>query len=230
MPSIIHSRVLPFLREQRATIIFLLALLTLRAACADWMLVPSGSMNPTILEGDYIFVNKHAYGWRVPFTLTRITEGADPQRGEIAVFYSPLDNTRLVKRVIGIPGDTIEMRDETLVINGQPLNYAVDANQYALLADTAAQQPRFYTEQLGNTPHTVMMLPLRYAERSFGPIVVPADHYLMLGDSRDNSADSRYFGLVPRKQFVGRANHVLASFNPDAYYLPRTERWWQVLN
>lgn len=225
----IHTRFYSALREHRNTLLFLGLMLAFRSSYADWMVVPTGSMNPTIVEGDYIFADKHAYGWRIPFTTMRITQGADPQRGEIAIFYSPADGTRLVKRVIGVPGDTVEMRNEVLYINGQALNYLEHNTATEILNATQQQQPQFVTEQLGEVEHAVMLLPGRPALRNFGPLNIPTDQYLMLGDNRDNSADSRYIGLVPRDRFVGRAHHVLVSFNPERYYLPRGNRAWQPL-
>jgi signal peptidase I len=223
-------RVGRLIREQRSTLLFLGLMLAFRSSYADWMVVPSGSMNPTIIEGDYIFTDKHAYGWRVPFTTTRLTQGAGPQRGDIAIFYSPIDGTRLVKRVIGIPGDTVEMRDEVLFLNGVALSYSEHIASTDILHSTQQTQPQFLTEQLNQVEHAIMLLPERPALRNFGAIKIPADRYLMLGDNRDNSADSRYIGLVPRDQFVGRANHVLISFNPEHYYLPRVTRMWKPLS
>lgn len=224
------SRARQVFREYRGILLFIGLMLIFRSACADWMVVPTGSMNPTIVEGDRILVNKHAYGWRIPFTFTRLTQGADPQRGEIAVFYSPADGTCLVKRVIGVPGDTVEMRDEVLLINGKPQQYAHDNHSHDLLNGTAKLEHVFYTEELSArhaaVDHSVMFLPDRLAMRNFGPIKVTPGHYLMLGDNRDNSGDSRYFGLVPRKSFVGRASEVVVSLNPDDWYLPRTDRFW----
>jgi signal peptidase I len=217
-------------KEYRSTLLFLGLMLVFRSSYADWMVVPTGSMNPTIVEGDYIFTDKHAYGWRVPFTTTRVTQGADPQRGEIAIFYSPVDGTRLVKRVIGVPGDTVEMRDEVLYLNDVALNYREHNLSTDILQATQQTQPQFLTEQLDQVEHAIMLLPQRPALRNFGAVKVPADQYLMLGDNRDNSADSRYIGLVPRDQFVGRANHVLVSFNPERYYLPRVTRVWKPLS
>ncbi|HVY23212.1 MAG TPA: signal peptidase I [Steroidobacteraceae bacterium] len=226
------SRASQLFREYRGLILFIGLMLIFRSACADWMTVPTGSMNPTIVEGDRIFVNKHAYGWRIPFTFTRITNGADPKRGEIAVFYSPLatNGIPLVKRVIGVPGDTVEMRDEVLYINGQPQHYERDTHSHDLLNTTARLDHVFYTEELA-TPHnavdhSVMFLPDRMAMRNFGPVNVTAGHYLMLGDNRDNSGDSRYIGLVPRRNFVGRASEVVVSLNPEKWYLPRIDRIW----
>src|SRR5580765_5741033 len=107
----------------RSVLTTALVLFSCRSAVADWNDVPSGSMRPTILEGDRILVNKLAYDLKVPFTTWHIAEWSNPQRGDIAVFYSPHDGKRLVKRVIGLPGDTIELRDSALVINGEPVTY-----------------------------------------------------------------------------------------------------------
>jgi signal peptidase I len=222
-------RLLATLREYRGTLLFLALMLMFRSSYADWLVVPTGSMNPTIVEGDYVFTDKHAYGWRIPFTTTRITAGADPQRGEIAIFHSPLDEVRLIKRVIGVPGDTVEMRDSALIINGKAVNYSAYNLPTELLQHAQQMQPQLFTEQLGGLAHAVMLLPNQPSLRNFGPVTVPTDQYLMLGDNRDNSADSRYIGLVARDRFVGRAHHVLVSFNPERYYLPRIGRVWKPL-
>ena len=117
------SSVNRFWREYRGTFAFLLLMLMFRSAWADWMTVPTGSMNPTIIEGDRILVDKHVFGLRLPWTLTRITEGRDPQRGEIVVFDSPVDGISLVKRVVGVPGDIIESDERGLIINGVRAEY-----------------------------------------------------------------------------------------------------------
>ena len=117
-----------------------------KSAIADWNIVPTGSMKPTILEGDRIFVNKLAYDLKIPYTTLHITEWGDPQRGDIVVFFSPPDGKRLVKRVIGIPGDSIAMRNNQLIINGEKIKYepinnskmndlslSMDANQYGFI-------------------------------------------------------------------------------------------------
>jgi signal peptidase I len=101
-----------------------LVMFSIRSSLADWNDVPTGSMKPTILEGDRVFVNKLAYDLKVPFTTWHIAEWSNPQRGDIVVFFSPKDGTRLVKRVIGLPGDTVELLNEQLIINGQPVEYA----------------------------------------------------------------------------------------------------------
>ena len=108
-------------QEIRPLLIFALVMFSIRSSLADWNVVPSGSMQPTILVGDRVLVNKLAYDLKVPFTTWHIAEWSNPQRGDIVVFFSPKDGTRLVKRVIGLPGDTVELRNDQLIINGQPV-------------------------------------------------------------------------------------------------------------
>src|SRR5687767_11591327 len=139
---------------------------TFRSAIADWNIVPSGSMNPTIVEGDRIFVNKLAYGLKVPFTTWHLAHWSAPARGDIIVFYSPLDGTRLVKRVVGLPGDEIAMRDNTLFINRQPATYVPMA-------------PGRADEVLNGQRHPVITMPWVNALRSFGPVTVPAGQYFV---------------------------------------------------
>jgi len=198
-----------------------IVMLPFRSAIADWNMVPTGSMNPTIVEGDRIFINKLAYDLKIPFTTVHIAQWADPQRGDIVVFYAPDDGLRLVKRVIGLPGDLLELRDERLYINGAALSYA------PLPGDELATV--YASELLGEHVHTMQIQPGRHALRSFGPVTVPQDSYFMMGDNRDNSRDSRYFGFVPRVQIVGRALAVVASWDPERYYLPRADRFFKSL-
>lgn len=221
-----RERLIRLLSANRSLLIFFGLMLVFRSAVADWMVVPSGSMNPTIVEGDRILVDKAAYGWRIPFTTVRLTHGDDPQRGDIAIFPSPEDGTTLVKRVVGLPGDSVEMRGEELLINGIKTSYAPteDAADAELPAATREQEHRYFTEQLGDRPHAIMLLTGRAVPRSFGPVRVPEARYLVLGDSRDNSKDSRYIGFVPRDSFVGRAHHVLYSLDAERWYRPRGDR------
>jgi signal peptidase I len=226
------SRFQLFWREYRATLLFLLLMLMFRSAWADWMTVPTGSMNPTIIEGDRIVVDKHVFGLRLPWTLVRVTEGRDPQRGEIVVFDSPVDGTSLVKRVTGIPGDVVELDERGLRINGEYANYSPgDASLVAtLLAETQAREPTVHREGGVLPEHDVLRMPYPSPHEFFGPLVVPEDMYFMLGDNRDNSADSRYIGFVPRRNIVGLTNRVAISFNPDNYYLPRNGRYLERLD
>jgi len=213
-------------REYRGLALFLVLMLGFRSAWADWVTVPSGSMNPTILEGDRVLVDKHAFGLRIPFTLIHITGGADPARGDIVVFDSPVSGESLVKRVAAIPGDTLELDGETLIVNGQPAAYRPGDLTHIrqLLATTAAQRPAVLREDLAGTEHEILILPARASHKRFGPVMVPAGRYFMLGDNRDNSADSRYIGFVPRRDIVGRATRVVVSFDPEHHFLPRWRR------
>ncbi|HZP67670.1 MAG TPA: signal peptidase I [Rudaea sp.] len=213
-------------RNNKSLLIFIGLMLVFRSALADWMYVPSGSMNPTIVEGDRVLVDKEIYGLRIPFTTVRLTRGEDPKRGDIVIFPSPKDGTTLIKRVIGLPGETVEMRGEQLFIDGQAVSYAPaeSAADADLPSATRAEPHRYATERLGERPHAVMLLPARPAMRSFGPVHVPADRYLVLGDSRDNSEDSRYIGFVPRDSIVGRAFEVAYSLDAEHWYRPRGDR------
>jgi len=228
----INRRLSRIVAANKSLLIFLGLMLVFRSAVADWMYVPSGSMNPTIVEGDRILVDKAAYGWRIPFTSTRLTRGGDPQRGDIVIFPSPEDGTTLVKRVVGLPGDTIQMRDERLLINGTAVDYA-PASAVAADAElpraTGALQHRYLAEELDGHAHAIMLLPDRPAGRSFGPVTVPAGQYLVLGDSRDNSKDSRYIGFVPRDSIVGRAFRVAYSLDAEHWYAPRGDRFFAPL-
>jgi signal peptidase I len=205
--------------------IFAAIVFPLKSAVADWNWVPSGSMRPTILEGELVFINKLAYDLKVPFTTTHVAQWGNPQRGEIAVFYSPQDGQRLVKRVIGLPGDKISLHANQLTINGQPVAWSTGSDAWRSYATPLEQkEASVHTESLGTVPHPIMSLPHQVARRDFDEITVPAGHYFMMGDNRDRSYDSRYFGFVSRDRFLGRANAVVLSFDPDHYLLPRLGR------
>src|SRR5687767_14385913 len=144
-------------REIRPLLIFALMMFSVRSSFADWNVVPSGSMQPTILVGDRLLVNKLAYDLKVPFTTWHLAEWSNPERGDIVVFFSPHDGTRMVKRVIGLPGDTIELRNGQLIINDQPVDYTtLEPAVSKQLADSERVQGIFATEQLPVHPHAVM--------------------------------------------------------------------------
>jgi len=212
-------------KEIRPLLILALVLFSIRSSLADWNDVPSGSMRPTIIEGDRIWVNKLAYDLKVPFTTWHIAEWSNPQRGDIAVFFSPHDGKRLVKRVIGLPGDTVELRNNQLVINGSPVEYQPIAEE--LLRDIPEAQRTgrvFASEKLPGQTHAVGGYPAAPAPRTFGPTVVPTGEYFMMGDNRDDSFDSRFYGSVKREKIVGRATAVVLSLDKSNYWLPRWTR------
>lgn len=200
----------------RPLLIVVVVLCSFRSAVADWNDVPTGSMKPSIVEGDRIFVNKLAYGLRVPFTSWLIAEWSGPQRGDIVVFSSPADGKRLVKRVIGLPGDKIRLRKNRLFINGQAVEYEpLNAASGRLSA----------SEKLTGHSHPIMITPAVRSKRSFAPIVVPEGQYFVMGDNRDESFDSRFFGCVERNRIAGQATMVVISVDPENHYWPRWKRF-----
>lgn len=213
-----------WLKENRGFIAFLICFGFFRLAIADWNPIPSGSMRPTLLEGDVVLVNRLAYDFKLPLTETSLFEVAPPQRGDVVVFMSPKDGVRLIKRLIATPGDVVEMRDEILYINGSASEYGIPAF-VAEPTDYGVTIPAIRTtERIAGQQHSVQFLPSIPAHRNFAPIVVPKENYFFLGDNRDNSADSRFIGFVPRHMLIGRAHHILVSADIKGNWLPRFDR------
>ncbi len=206
------------LKEHKSLLLFISLMLLFRSAIADWNVVPSGSMQPTIKEGDYIWIDKLAYDVRVPFTSTSVHTYAHPQRGDIIVFESAKAGKRLVKRVVGLPGDVVSLRANKLTINGHKLEYAHTGTDTELI------------EKLFEHRNQVRLSATPSAYANFGAVSVPTNMYLALGDNRDQSADSRVIGFVPRSEILGRAERVLMSFDVDNYLIPRWKRFGQPLD
>jgi len=208
-----------------------IVLFPLRSAVADWNDVPSGSMLPTILIGDRIFVNKLAYDLKVPFTTWQLAHWADPQRGDIVVLWSPYDGKRLVKRVVGVPGDRIETKNQRLFVNGQPASYRPLPPEEIRAWDLEAlQADALELETLGDRTHQVMVRSTEAIGASYGPVTVPPGRYFLMGDHRDNSFDSRFWGFADRERIVGRAQAVVLSLDHERYYLPRWNRFFRRLS
>ncbi len=212
-------------------VIVFLIVATFRSAVADWNDVPSQSMEPNILVGDRIFVNRLAYDLKVPFTTWHIAEWGGPERGDIIVFYAPNSGTRMVKRVVALPGDVVEMRRNKLYINNelvecQPLDDV--AFEAAELADPG---PHVYrSEQLGAVEHSIMLQPNRHSRSTIPAMKVPEGHYWVMGDNRDNSGDSRVFGFVPRDRILGKAVGLAFSLDTNDGYTPRWDRFFRGLD
>lgn len=197
-----------------------------KSAIIDWNWVPSGSMKPTILEGELVLVNKLAYGLRIPFSTHYLVRWNEPARGDVVVFLSPSDRTRLVKRVVGVPRDSIALQNDMLEINGVRQSYTrIDPQPFvrSIFEDVS---PIVALEHLNSGDHYVMALPHRSARRTFGPCRVPEGEYFMMGDSRDNSNDSRFIGTASRDVILGRALGVVVSFDTSRYLLPRPSRFF----
>ena len=215
-------------RDWRGFVLFIAIMLVFRSAVADWNQVPTGSMIPSILEGDRIVVDKLAYDLRLPFTLLRIARWSDPARSDIITFESPVDGKLLVKRVVGIPGDVVAMRDNRLYVNDTAAVYEpVGVRQLPAPVTAMTRFVDVQAEHILGTSRWVMThrvhRPLNRA--TFGPLTVPAGHYLVLGDNRDNSQDFRAIGFVHRDLILGKANTIAFSLDYENYFVPRTDRF-----
>lgn len=208
----------------------ILIVFMLRSFLFEPFKIPSGSMVPTLQVGDFILVNKYTYGIRIPVINKKIADMNSPQRGDVMVFRYPEDMSKdFIKRVIGTPGDTITYRDKRLTVNGKPV-VTVATGSYT---DTESGAVRFFetfTEQLAGKPHQMMVDP-RFPSLDLARVrqfpnksnctynddgmscKVPAGHFLMMGDSRDNSDDGRYWGFVPEENIVGKAVLVWMNFS-----------------
>lgn len=190
--------------------VFLIVLL-LRSFLLEPFRIPSGSMRPTLLVGDFILVNKWAYGIRLPVLHKKVVEISDPQRGDVVVFRFPQD-TRVdfIKRIIGLPGDRIGYRGKTIYLNGTPVQQSPDGDYEGVGSNEMGPVER-RTESLADHPHKVLVdtrspdFPGGCQVLLFGDVVVPEGHYFVMGDNRDYSNDGRCWGFVPDENLVGRA-------------------------
>ncbi|HET7832649.1 MAG TPA: signal peptidase I [Gallionella sp.] len=218
-----------WIKRNRGYLIFLLCFGLFRTAIADWNPRGSGSMRPNLLEGDVVFVNRLAYDVKLPLTDIIVAHVADPKRGDIVTFSSPKDGTRLIKRIVALPGDQVEMRDEVIFVNGEAAAYDEPEVLLEPIEPQGYIKAMRLTETVGQHQRRIQLLAGVAARNSFGPVTVPRDSFLALGDNRDNSADSRYFGFVPRHLLIGQANHVLVSADIKGNWLPRPDRFGQRL-
>lgn len=213
------------IHEIRIFLLMILIVSSLRSALADWNDVPTGSMKPTIREGDRVVVNKLAYDLKIPFTTIDIVKWGDPKRGDIVVLFSPADGVRLVKRVVALPGDRVEMRNNVLFINGQ-------AQKWSPMREVNEAEGLAYVlnENLDGHEHKMMLMPqFSGPQRSVDPIVVPRGYYFVLGDNRDNSNDSRFIGFIERRRIVGKATAIAFSLDRSHWLSPRFERFFTSL-
>ncbi|MGE0634123.1 MAG: signal peptidase I [Pseudobdellovibrionaceae bacterium] len=217
---------LSFLKKNKGFIFFVFVFISFRWSLADQYYVPTGSMEPTIHVGDLILTHKSAYDLKIPFTPFVVKKMADPQRGEIVVFYNQKENLTMVKRLIGMPGDHIEIRDGFVAINGIPFEGSADG---LLKIEDPFLEEIFYQEKIGNSLATIKRLPHRIngTEMDF---IVPEGKYFMMGDNRDNSLDSRSWGFIERKDIKGRAFAVLYNISIDGGLYSEFDRVGKRLN
>lgn len=223
----IKSKLKAIFREWGLPLLIVLSIMApLRSVVADYNYIPSGSMKPTLLVGDNVFVNKLAYDLKVPFSTWHLSEWGNPVRGEVVVFFSPKEEIRMVKRVVGLPGDLIEMKGNRLSINGKELSYQPAEPEQALSA-TEKKLCDFRSEALGPVVHKIMEIPFSESMTTFGPVKVPENKYFMMGDNRDNSRDSRFYGFVSRSDIVGRVDAVLWSKPMWQMCMPIADRFFR---
>ena len=191
----------------------LLFVVIVRSFIAEPFRIPSGSMIPTLEVGDFILVKKYAYGIRLPVIHQKILDIAQPERGDVVVFrYPPQPEINYIKRLIGLPGDTIEWsNDKKLTINGKPVKYQALGKYAVQDATTTTDKATLKRETLADdVEHNIILYP--QGTRA-GKWQVPAGHYFMMGDNRDNSSDSRFWGFVPEENLVGKASFVWLHWN-----------------
>jgi len=196
----------------KSILVALLVWFTLSTFLVKAFRISSGSMERTLLVGDFLFVNKALYGAEVPLLRKHLPAVREPRRGDLVVFRSPIEDSILVKRLIGAPGDTIGMIDGRVIRNGQPL-----AEPYAIRTELPPEALRPEPEMRGwQLRYVTGKDPATYQPtvRDWGPLVVPRDSFLMLGDNRDGSRDSRFWGFVPRRNFQGSPVVVYFSYDP----------------
>lgn len=186
----------------------ILIVLVLRSFLVEPFRIPSGSMKPTLLVGDFILVNKYTFGIRLPVLNTKIIEINTPQRGDIIVFRYPKNpKINYIKRLIGRPGDIIRYENKILTVNGQ----TVALNTPQTYIENNGQRLQQWQENLQNAPHNILHNPqVNYPDIS---LVVPSNHYFVMGDNRDNSNDSRVWGFVPEANLVGKAFYIWMNWN-----------------
>ncbi len=182
----------------------ILIVLVLRSFVAEPFRIPSGSMLPTLQVGDFILVNKFAYGIRLPLFGVKVVDIGEPRRGDVVVFRYPKDpSVDYIKRIVGLPGDTIRYENKTVYINGKPAEQRSLGIYTAMGEGLRVSGASLRMERLGEIEHRILIqTSRRFAE---GEFVVPEGHYFVMGDNRDNSNDSRFWGTVPEENLVGKA-------------------------
>ncbi len=203
-----------FTEWAKSFVVAIVVFLIVRAFLVEAFKIPSGSMEKTLLVGDFLLVNKLVYGAEIPFTHKRLPAVHQPRFGDVVVFQWPQDPTKnFVKRLVGLPGDTLAMRDGELIRNGRDLQ-----ERYVLHtdpgADPSGEEFRWQRDHLVRTAEA--STGYHPSRNNWGPLVVPARHYFMLGDNRDNSLDSRYWGFVPDSLVRGEPLVVYYSYQPDS--------------
>lgn len=221
MQNTVIDKTLSLIKNNKGFILFLMLMFSFRSAVADWNIVPSESMLPTIEKGDRIWINKLAYDVHIPFLYVSVFRHSNPKRGDIVVFESNETEKRMVKRVIGIPGDTVALKDNVVWLNGEALTYTLQSS---------SNVDAVLLEIIDGTEHQIRLDKYRSSNRAtFFETKIPENFYFVLGDNRDHSNDSRYISFIPRDEIIGRSSSVVMSHDYDNYYLPKKDRFFKSL-
>ncbi|MBI2711727.1 MAG: signal peptidase I [Bdellovibrio sp.] len=213
-------------REIWSLALLLLGVFVFRSMIAEPYVVPTGSLKPTVLPGDRIFVFKASYDLKFPFTDFSLYKVGEPKRGDIIVFRYPRDpSINYVKRLIGLPGDDVEVTDGWITVNGKPLSVEPATEGQISALENGEDGASYYFEKIGNTIHPLQRVEEK-SRREHQHVIVPKDKYFFMGDNRDESNDSRYWGEVPKEYLKGKALLIWFSLEWDGWF-PRI-RWERI--
>lgn len=240
-------KILETIKNNKGFFTLLLIIITTKSSIADWNYVPTGSMRPTLSDGDQIFINKLAYDITIPLTHISLFKIKDPSRGDIVVFDTASQKVRMVKRVIGVPGDEIRLKKNELFINGEKMEYGEYQKDLSVFKKLDISDKETYKEEglpydkmevvyknetLNTVDHGIRIEKNVQKYSPLDAIVekVPEDSYFVMGDNRNNSYDSRFWGFVKRDEIVGKVNTVIFSLDQDKYLMPRSNRFLKSVN
>ena len=209
-----------------------MSIVAFRSSVLDWNQVSTESMSPTIIEGDRVFVEKSAYDFAFPFTSWKAIEIENPSRGEIVIFKKKDSSQLLIKRIVGLPMETIEIVNNKVIINKVQAHYKpLQRESFNHLDLYTRTKNEFELEIFEDAEHSIMIQ--KKTDHAFAtskPLYVPAGYYYVLGDNRDSSIDSRDIGLVHREQILGRGQKIAFSLDYSNFYIPRKDRFLKDLD
>ena len=236
------EKIINIVKNNKGTILMLIGIIAVKSSIVDWSFVPTGSLRPTLADGDQILINKVAYDLKIPLTQHSLVDISEPKNNDIVVFDKVVDGKeiRMVKRLIGIPKDHIQIKNNKLFVNGKEATYKdikgskdfteLDKDSLSAYKELGFKgdkiDVKYKTETLNGFTHKIR---LETGAMSKLPpnidLIIPENKYLMIGDNRNNSYDSRFWGLVDRKEIIGKATNIIFSLDKANGFIPRTDRF-----